>query len=1030
MHITKVELTNIKSYRHVAISLRPGTIAIRGLNGAGKSTLVEAIGFTLFDSLVYDQAQFVRESERTGTVTVGFISALDSREYEVVRRCGTGATWYVYDPELHTRVVEQKTDVTDFLRHHLRVEGEIQLKDLFNDALGVPQGTFTADFLLTPAQRKKKFDTLLQVDEYRKAAEHLNETRAYLQEQHHTQDRRIDALERDTAGLDAWRAQRAEREEEVHQLGAKLERVQTESVRVEARREQLRRTEAEVARLAGTVAVASAARDAAAVRTREAGTRHAEAAEALAICDTVRADHGAFLAAEQGLAEARRRERERNALQRQRADTLRQHEVAQHDLAHARGLYDAAVRAGRRVFELQDAVARQHELEQQRDVLERRVAERARVLQRLEALRASQEQSEQAIASTEGQLAALEAQRPEAEQRARRRSRLDQLHAAHAAHAEREKRLAAVRRELADATSQYELAAAREAKASENVRNVRARQTLADQVPELEAAHTRLERQVRQLEAGIEQHRQARQQSVQGLCPFLREPCLNIQRRGENSLAVYFDRLITRDEQALEPLRRQFGGEAEQLQRAQEARHFFERLPIYQEAQQTAAESAIAARELCARLEQEQATLRQERALAPSAEALAEAQAAFQRSDAAHTALASEQALAERLADARARGARTRQESDECLAQLASLDAAPAQLEETRAALAALGDPRAESQAQGHVAREQDAHAARVAAAERLQADLAAKLAHTEEQLLPFVALDAELQAHDAALARTRDAHTRFVQCEPLAGRAAVFAQALAAARGALAQADADHSQALAAHEAARAGFDAAELAHVTTRADALSTERGRLTEALRNTQEAAVQLAREISHAEELVDELRAAREERVALDDLEHMLQQFRDTIKEAGPNITKALLRQVSVEANRIFGEILGDRVAQLSWEADYEIMLRRDGRERTFAPLSGGEQMSAALAVRLALLRNLSRLDIAFFDEPTQNMDDERRGNLAEQIRRVRGFDQLFVISHDDTFEQGLDSVIYLEKRNGETVVVTEDARVGV
>jgi len=94
---------------------------------------------------------------------------------------------------------------------------------------------------------------------------------------------------------------------------------------------------------------------------------------------------------------------------------------------------------------------------------------------------------------------------------------------------------------------------------------------------------------------------------------------------------------------------------------------------------------------------------------------------------------------------------------------------------------------------------------------------------------------------------------------------------------------------------------------------------------------------------------------------------------------------------------------------------EIMAGIDGRLRT-----------AVLAVRLALLRGLSRLDMAFFDEPTQNMDGERRGNLAEQIRRVRGFEQLVVISHDDTFEQGLDSVIHLDKRNGETVLLEDDA----
>lgn len=83
------------------------------------------------------------------------------------------------------------------------------------------------------------------------------------------------------------------------------------------------------------------------------------------------------------------------------------------------------------------------------------------------------------------------------------------------------------------------------------------------------------------------------------------------------------------------------------------------------------------------------------------------------------------------------------------------------------------------------------------------------------------------------------------------------------------------------------------------------------------------------------------------------------------------------------------------------------------------------MSAALSVRLALLKKLSTLNIAFFDEPTQNMDELRRMNLAEQIRRVRGFDQLIVISHDDTFEQGLDSLVRLNKVNGETRVLDDD-----
>jgi len=64
-------------------------------------------------------------------------------------------------------------------------------------------------------------------------------------------------------------------------------------------------------------------------------------------------------------------------------------------------------------------------------------------------------------------------------------------------------------------------------------------------------------------------------------------------------------------------------------------------------------------------------------------------------------------------------------------------------------------------------------------------------------------------------------------------------------------------------------------------------------------------------------------------------------------------------------------------------------------------------------------------VAFFDEPTQNMDELRRTNLAEQIRRVRGFDQLFVISHDDTFEQSLDSLVRLRKKDSETHLVSDE-----
>ena len=47
-----------------------------------------------------------------------------------------------------------------------------------------------------------------------------------------------------------------------------------------------------------------------------------------------------------------------------------------------------------------------------------------------------------------------------------------------------------------------------------------------------------------------------------------------------------------------------------------------------------------------------------------------------------------------------------------------------------------------------------------------------------------------------------------------------------------------------------------------------------------------------------------------------------------------------------------------------------------------------------------------------------MDAERRERLAQSISQVRNFDQLFVISHDDTFEEFVDHTIYVGQASAE------------
>ena len=106
------------------------------------------------------------------------------------------------------------------------------------------------------------------------------------------------------------------------------------------------------------------------------------------------------------------------------------------------------------------------------------------------------------------------------------------------------------------------------------------------------------------------------------------------------------------------------------------------------------------------------------------------------------------------------------------------------------------------------------------------------------------------------------------------------------------------------------------------------------------------------------------------------------------------------------------------AALSWSEGYEIRLidRHEGRERrrVFAQLSGGERMSAALAVRLALLLRFSPLGFACFDEPTDALDADRKSNLAQVLPELTSqWDQVLMISHDDAFDAITENALRLE-----------------
>jgi exonuclease SbcC len=285
--------------------------------------------------------------------------------------------------------------------------------------------------------------------------------------------------------------------------------------------------------------------------------------------------------------------------------------------------------------------------------------------------------------------------------------------------------------------------------------------------------------------------------------------------------------------------------------------------------------------------------------------------------------------------------------------------------------------------------------------------------------------LDAQWEAARARRDETLEAHREYIMSGTLAATLPARQQAVTTGEAEATrfareaeEAHRQHAEATRAYDRDRHADERANLASARERAAAAAAQ---LESA--SAQEAA--LAVEIERLQEVRATMREEFAARERLKNLNEATEFIRDTLKAAGPLVTESYLYNISIEANQLFREITGEAGRALRWSRDYEIMLEEEGHERSFPNLSGGEQMAAALAIRLALLKQLSDIRLAFFDEPTVNMDAERRERLAQQIGQVRHFDQLFVISHDDTFEENVDHIIHV-KRGAEGAVVTREA----
>jgi exonuclease SbcC len=185
------------------------------------------------------------------------------------------------------------------------------------------------------------------------------------------------------------------------------------------------------------------------------------------------------------------------------------------------------------------------------------------------------------------------------------------------------------------------------------------------------------------------------------------------------------------------------------------------------------------------------------------------------------------------------------------------------------------------------------------------------------------------------------------------------------------------------------------------------------------------LRLEEEIKKMNRIKEEIKARLAEKKSFKDKEELVKFLRNKIfNNVSAQLSERFREEISLRANSIYRNI-AETDEELYWGDKYQIVLRdmQDGelRERTDDQLSGGQTMSAVVALRLALLQTIGAR-VAFFDEPTSNLDAARRANLAHAFRAIdvgreevteHWYDQLFLISHDVAFTEVTDQIITLE-----------------
>lgn len=916
MEILSVSLTNFKFHRDRAFSFQPGTNAICGENGAGKTSILEAIAWVLFDySGAYTKEDLIRNGANSAQARVSFVSSRDQRTYDI-SRC-TRSSYTIYDPELGEKLnYTKKEDVLPWLREHLGVPAGTNLSQLFRNTIGVPQGTFTIDFLGTAEERKKVFDPILKVEEYKKVYKELGDLEKFAKAQSEKLERDIQQYDEQLQEWDELSTQKAKLSSTIQQIQIDLKHWEEQYDRLKSDQEKYTAIASQVLQLTTNLESTSNLIRSEELSVERLRTELEAAEKSVKICTERRDSYQAFLQAEQALRDFDQSRSQQEQLMRDRVKRTTAFSACESKIAVLEQKEERRSQLEADLKQLEPLITQQSELEQQQKQLS-------------EQLQACQSWK-QTIQRDEKRLAQLQA-------------------------------------------SQKQL--------SDEIERLEGLGAIVKQIPQLEEQQQRYQQQLSRIEAATQFETD------------LRQILLQAQKRGDIQAQQVQAATITLKE----------------LQQA---------TPIWQPRIETVLTTLENSSKFNHHLMQDLKSilddLSQQTVVDRLKQSLKETQnqlKIYRDQEAQYRGLDAKFDQEERL-DVEV--AELRSTIAEHQSQLTAEPELQAQLDKLAEQLSALENPRDRSR---YLMRDLKDLSNLETERASLQTELntaQAAISKIDADLKAFENLAEQIQEQQNLRDRYRSDYQIYLEHQTSANsykkRKTQLEDAIAQLEQYQEQLETLTDQKAQLEET----YDPEEVKRIN--ADYQEANRQKIT--LSTTLPIEMQ---RLEECETRLSKLQLTQQKRTEAQTqlkqkqkTERFIKYARKSYKEAAPRITERYVQTISHEADRLFRELINRPNVALQWTRDYEIIVQEEAHSRRFINLSGGEQMCAALAVRLALLKVLADINIAFFDEPTTNMDRPRRESLAEAIANIKSFRQLFVISHDDTFEKVTENVILVER----------------